>query len=225
MTVCYLGLLDRHGELIRIHLAGRIAMSNEKTLKKGSCYMIRGFDLVSVRQSGQSCLQIRLKEKEYRISEIFSEELTRGLKQEYYHWDHEHEEDDQYVDVFGVVEDVEERTDYSPQDSKSVIRVVLRNRLKCVRISFWTDQFRTLESFQLQRGEAVVIEDVRKKQSKYYDFGFESHLLQLAAHPALARLTAPLLPALHEQPDPANIRQLLGLFASEPANGRLRSIE
>ena len=46
----------------------------------------------------------------------------------------------------GVVEDVEERTDYSPQDSKSVIRVVLRNRLKCVRISFWTDQFRTLGS-------------------------------------------------------------------------------
>jgi hypothetical protein len=38
-------------------------MSNEKTLRKGSCYMIRGFDLVNVRQSGQNTVQIRLKEK------------------------------------------------------------------------------------------------------------------------------------------------------------------
>lgn len=28
MTVCYLGVLDRNEELIRIHLAGRLAMNN-----------------------------------------------------------------------------------------------------------------------------------------------------------------------------------------------------
>lgn len=60
MTVCYLGVLDRNEELIRIHLAGRLAMNNEKTLQKNKCYYIRGFDLVNVKNTG---LQIRLKDK------------------------------------------------------------------------------------------------------------------------------------------------------------------
>lgn len=30
-----------------------------------------------------------------------------------------------------------------------------------------------------------MIEDVKKKQSKYYDFGFESNLIQLSEHPFL----------------------------------------
>jgi hypothetical protein len=31
---------------------------------------------------------------------------------------------------------------------------------------------KTLESFNLKKKESIIIEDVRKKQSKYYDFGF-----------------------------------------------------
>jgi len=60
MTVCYLGMLDKNDELIRIHLAGRLAMNNEKTLKKNKCYYVRGFDLVTIKNSG---VQIRLKDK------------------------------------------------------------------------------------------------------------------------------------------------------------------
>jgi hypothetical protein len=58
MTVCYLGLVDRYSQLIRVHLAGRLAMNNEKTLKKNKSYYIRGFDLVSLKNAGT---QIRLK--------------------------------------------------------------------------------------------------------------------------------------------------------------------
>jgi len=88
MTVCYLGLLDRNNELIRIHLAGRLAMNNEKILKRNKCYYIRGFDLVPVKSAG---LQIRLKDKEYKILEIYNEEQIRHLNCDYFHWDHESE--------------------------------------------------------------------------------------------------------------------------------------
>jgi hypothetical protein len=60
MTVCYLGLVDKNNQLIRVHLAGRLAMNNEKTLKKHKSYYIRGFDLVNLKNAGT---QIRLKEK------------------------------------------------------------------------------------------------------------------------------------------------------------------
>ena len=65
MTVCYLGMLNKYNELVRVHLAGRMALNNEKILKKNKCYYIRGFDLVSIKNSGK---QIRLKDKEYKIS-------------------------------------------------------------------------------------------------------------------------------------------------------------
>jgi hypothetical protein len=60
MTVCYLGMLDKNYELIRIHLAGRLAMNNEKLLKQHKAYYIKGFDLVPVKNAG---VQIRLKDK------------------------------------------------------------------------------------------------------------------------------------------------------------------
>jgi hypothetical protein len=60
MSVVYMGLADRQGDLIRLNLAGRIAMNNEKNLKKNKSYYIRGFDVVQVKNTG---LQIRLKDK------------------------------------------------------------------------------------------------------------------------------------------------------------------
>jgi hypothetical protein len=76
MTVCYLGLIDKNYELIRIHLAGRLAMNNEKLLKQNKSYYIKGFDLVPVKNSGT---QIRLKDREYKILEIHNDEFTRNL--------------------------------------------------------------------------------------------------------------------------------------------------
>ena len=104
MTVCYLGIINKYNELVRIHLAGRIAMSNEKTLKEGKCYYIRGFDIVSIKHTGN---QIRLKEKEYKILELHNEEIIRTLGTAYYHWDHESEIENEYVDVIGMVDDIE----------------------------------------------------------------------------------------------------------------------
>lgn len=60
MTVCYLGFLDKNNQLIRVHLAGRLAMNNEKTLRKNKCYYVRGFDVVKIKNAGN---QIRLKDK------------------------------------------------------------------------------------------------------------------------------------------------------------------
>lgn len=104
MTVCYLGLLDKNYELIRIHLAGRLAMNNEKLLKQNKAYYIKGFDLVPVKNAG---VQIRLKDKEYKILEIHNEDYTRNLSSEYFHWDHESETENEFVDVIGLVDDIE----------------------------------------------------------------------------------------------------------------------
>ena len=51
-------------------------------------------------------MQIRLKDKEYKILEIHNEDFIRQLKTEYFHWDHENEIENEYVDVIGIVEDV-----------------------------------------------------------------------------------------------------------------------
>ena len=72
-------------------------------MKKNKCYYIRGFDLVKIKNSG---VQIRLKDKEYKILEIHNEDFIRQLKTEYFHWDHENEIENEYVDVIGIVEDV-----------------------------------------------------------------------------------------------------------------------
>jgi hypothetical protein len=45
-----------------------------------------------------------------------------------------------------MVDDIEEKTNYNPNNpiDKSVIRVVVRNKFKSIRISFWTDQMKNL---------------------------------------------------------------------------------
>lgn len=113
------------------------------------------------------------------------------------------------MDVIGIVEDIEDKTTYNSNnqiDYKSVIRVVVRNKYKSIRISFWTDQMKNLESFNLKKKEAIVFEDVRKKQSKYYDFGFESSLLKVSEHPEIMEKYQDLLPPIVEEHEPTNIK-------------------
>ena len=69
------------------------------------------------------------------------------MSSEYYHWDHESDCENEYVDVIGVIDDIEKKATYSPNnqlDPKSVIRVVIKNKYKSIRISFWTDQIKAL---------------------------------------------------------------------------------
>jgi hypothetical protein len=44
---------------------------------------------------------------------------------------------------------------------------------------------KNLESFNLKSKEWIIITDVRKKQSKYYDFAFESNLIRVNDDPIL----------------------------------------
>jgi hypothetical protein len=50
--------------LVRINVAGRIALKEEKNLKKGKCYYIKGIELIKSKLISP---QIRLKDKEYKI--------------------------------------------------------------------------------------------------------------------------------------------------------------
>lgn len=65
---------------------------------------------------------------------------------------------------------------------------------------------KTLDSFNLKKKEAIIIEDVRKKQSKYYDFGFESTLIRLSEHPFLMERFQDILPEPANDIEPQNIR-------------------
>lgn len=65
MSVLYLGFIDRVGELVRINMAGRLALKEEKQLKKGKCYYIK--DLETYQTDKMIHPQIRLKDKDYKI--------------------------------------------------------------------------------------------------------------------------------------------------------------
>jgi hypothetical protein len=150
------------------------------------------------------------------------------LGSEFFQWDHMSDSQSIYVDVIGIVEDIEDKTTYSPQNPsevKSVIRVVVRNCFKSIRISFWTDQMKTLEGLNLKRNEPIIIEDVRKKQAKYYDYGSECNLLHLNDHPFLLAKYQTLLPELGQETDPTNIRELLDLYSADPNNSKLRNLK
>lgn len=61
--------------------------------------------------------------------------------------------------MIGIIEDIEEKATYNhnPVDSKSVVRVILKNKFKTIKISFWTDQIKIFESFNLKRKDKIII--------------------------------------------------------------------
>jgi hypothetical protein len=67
MSFLYLGFVDVNGDLVRIHLAGRIALKESRELKKGKVYFIKGIELFQGDKT-KGPPQIRLKDKEYKIS-------------------------------------------------------------------------------------------------------------------------------------------------------------
>jgi hypothetical protein len=88
MSFLYLGFVDLHGSLVRIHLAGRMAMKESKELKKGRCYYIKGIELFQGDRT-KGGLQIRLRDKEYKIYEVQNEEVKSQYRENYYLWEHE----------------------------------------------------------------------------------------------------------------------------------------
>jgi len=80
------------------------------------------------------------------------------------------------VDIVGVIEDIEEKTNYGvkeigdQKEQKEVIRVVIRNKFKTVKVNFWSDQLRNLSKLNLKKGEVIIFEDIRKKKQVFLDF-------------------------------------------------------
>lgn len=137
--------------MVRINVAGRIALKQEKNLKKGKCYYIKGIELIKSKLNSP---QIRLKDKEYKIHEIANEDITSQYAKEYFHWDHD-ADFIQYenVDVIGIVDEIEEKTSYkqnATNDQRDVVRIVIRNKIKTVKVSFWADQIKNLQGFDLK---------------------------------------------------------------------------
>ena len=60
MSFLYLGFLDINGDIVRVNLAGRIAIKDSRELKKGKVYYIKGLELF-VGDKLKGTPQIRLK--------------------------------------------------------------------------------------------------------------------------------------------------------------------
>lgn len=60
-----------------------------------------------------------------------------------------------------------------------MIRVVIRNKFKTVKVSFWSDQLKHLLKYNLKKGEVIYVEDVRKKKLVFLDYSTESTLTKL----------------------------------------------
>lgn len=64
MNLLYVGFLDFNGEMLRMNLVGKVAIKEEKLLRKGKCYYIKGLEVVQMKNSGSF---IKLKEKDYKL--------------------------------------------------------------------------------------------------------------------------------------------------------------
>ena len=121
----------------------------------------------------------------------------------YYRWDHENDSVDmENVDVIGIVEDIEEKTSYSQsnsQDSREVVRIILRNKFKVVKVSFWAEQIKILKALNLYRKEPLLLEDIKKKKNMFLDFTFESSVFRLKDDKNLLQYLENLLPEPQEK--------------------------
>ena len=154
-----LGFLDCKGDMLRINLLGKMAVREEKELRLGKCYYMKGLELVQIKGASY----IKLKERDYRLHLLTDPQVTGNYPEEYYHWEHEYDYiENEMVDIVGVIEDIEEKTNYGvkevgdQKEVKEVIRVVIRNKFKTVKVNFWSDQLRNLSKLNLKKGEVVI---------------------------------------------------------------------
>lgn len=83
--------------------------------------------------------------------------------------------------------------------------MVIRNKFKTVKISFWSDQLKNLAKYNLKKGEVVMIEDVKKKKIVFLDFSTESNLIKLSPDSEIYKKLEHLLPQYEEYVKPINI--------------------
>lgn len=88
---------------------------------------------------------------------------------------------------------------------KEVIRIVVRNKFKTVKISFWSDQMKTLEQLNLKKGEVVIIEDLKKKKTIFLDYSSEANLVRVTTNSELYKRFQDMLPSYLPLPLPKNL--------------------
>ena len=87
-----------------------------------------------------------------------------------------------------------------------MVRIVIRNKLKTVKVSFWADQIKNLQGFDLKLKEPIILEDIKKKKSFFLDYTFESSMFKINDDPDLKAKFEDLLPSPEERPEPKNIK-------------------
>ena len=87
------------------------------------------------------------------------------------------------VDVIGVVQEIEDKITYKNantfQEQRDVVRLIIRNAFKSVKISFWADHINLLNGFNLKKKQPIIIEDIKKKKTVFLDFISESNIILL----------------------------------------------
>ena len=87
------------------------------------------------------------------------------------------------VDVIGIVEEIEEKITYKNvntfQEQRDVVRLIIRNAFKSVKISFWADHITFMNSYNLKKKQPILIEDIKKKKTVFLDFISESNIIVL----------------------------------------------
>jgi hypothetical protein len=82
-----LGFIDSAGEMMKLNLLGKMAIREEKELKKGRCYYLKGLEVVQIKGSSY----IKLREKDYKLHALNEQSITNKYAEEYYHWEHEND--------------------------------------------------------------------------------------------------------------------------------------
>jgi hypothetical protein len=85
--------------------------------------------------------------------------------------------------VIGIVDEIDDKITYknihSFQEERNVVRVTVRNTVKSVKVSFWAEQIKILESSNLKKYDEIIMLDLKKKKNIFLDFTIESNLIKL----------------------------------------------
>jgi hypothetical protein len=60
-----------------------------------------------------------------------------------------------------------------------VVRLIIRNAFKTVKISLWADHIQIIQNLQLQRKQPILLEDIKKKKTYFLDYISESNIILL----------------------------------------------
>ena len=60
-----------------------------------------------------------------------------------------------------------------------MVRLVIRNIYKSVKVSFWAEQISCFQNAKFKKRDPIILEDIRKKKNTFFDFTHESSIIRL----------------------------------------------